>query len=116
MLIIDASGYRSHVLAAGVFVLAQLSPLAAQAPTGTVRVQVRASATAVEDAEVIVAATTHRTDASGTTVITVAPGVVDIAVPCGCSRGSGEAPSFPFPCAARRFRLGVHASSSARDA
>ena len=80
MLIIDASGYRSHVLAAGVFVLAQLSPLAAQAPTGTVRVQVRASATAVEDAEVIVAATTHRTDASGTTVITAAPGVVDIAV------------------------------------
>ena len=80
MLIIDASGYRSHVLAAGVFVLAQLSPLAAQAPTGTVRVQVRASATAVADAEVIVAATTHRTDASGTAVITIAPGMVDIAV------------------------------------
>ena len=53
---------------------------AAQSQTATVRVQVRASEKAVPDAEVVVAGTTHRTDAAGTTTIITVPGTVEITV------------------------------------
>jgi iron complex outermembrane receptor protein len=45
-----------------------------------VRVQVRAGQKPVDDAEVVVAGTTYRTDAAGATTITTAPGTVDITV------------------------------------
>ena len=52
----------------------------AQNQTATVRVQVRASEKPVEDAEVVVAGTTRRTDAAGTTTIIIVPGTVEITV------------------------------------
>jgi outer membrane receptor for ferrienterochelin and colicins len=69
---------RSLILAISVIALLRISPIAAQGQAGTIRVQVRAAAKPVEGAEVVVAAATHRTDASGTTVITTVPGPVDI--------------------------------------
>jgi outer membrane receptor for ferrienterochelin and colicins len=71
---------RSLMLAICVFVFSQVSPTVAQGPAATIRVEVRASAKPVEGAEVIVAAATHRTDASGITVITTAAGAVEITV------------------------------------
>ena len=62
------------------FVLSQAATNGAQTPTATLRVQVRASEKPVADAEVIVAAATHRTDASGTATVTAAPGQVEIRV------------------------------------
>ena len=44
--------------------------IGAQTPSATLRVQVRASDKPVEDAEVVVAGKTLRTDAAGTTTIT----------------------------------------------
>ncbi len=52
----------------------------AQNQTATVRVQVHASEKPVEDAEVVVAGTTHRTDAAGTTTIITVPGAIEITV------------------------------------
>jgi outer membrane receptor for ferrienterochelin and colicins len=69
---------RSLLFAISVVVFSQASGIAAQNPTATIRVQVRASEKPVEDAEVVVAGTTRRTDASGT--ITTAPGTVDLTV------------------------------------
>ena len=54
--------------------------MAAQSQTGTVRVQVRASQKPIEDAEVIVAGASQRTDASGTTTVVTAAGNIDITV------------------------------------
>jgi outer membrane receptor for ferrienterochelin and colicins len=54
--------------------------LGAQNQTATVRVQVRASEKPVEGAEVVVAGTTHRTDASGSTTIVIVPGTVEVTV------------------------------------
>ncbi|MGQ0735848.1 MAG: TonB-dependent receptor [Acidobacteriota bacterium] len=71
---------RSLVLAITVAMFLPASPTGAQGPTATIRVQVLASAKPVEGAEVMVAGGTQRTDASGTTVITTAPGTVEISV------------------------------------
>ena len=82
---------RSLLLAMGVLVCCQFS-IAAQSQTGTVRVQVRAAQKPIEDAEVIVAGTSHRTDASGTTTVVTAAGNVEITVV-----KPGFAPR-PHPC------------------
>jgi outer membrane receptor for ferrienterochelin and colicins len=70
---------RSLLFAAGVLVCCHLS-IAAQSQTGTVRVQVLAAQRPIEDAEVIVAGVSHRTDASGTTTVVAAAGNVDVTV------------------------------------
>ncbi len=70
---------RSLLFAMGVLVCCQFS-IAAQSQTGTVRVQVRAAQKPIEDAEVVVAGASHRTDASGTTTVVTAAGNVDITV------------------------------------
>ena len=71
---------RSVSLATAIVVLFQAAPIAAQGPTATIRVQVRASEKPVENAEVVVAGTTHRTDAFGTTTVTTLPGAVELTV------------------------------------
>ena len=71
---------RSLMLMIGVLVCYPAATLGAQNQTATVRIQVRASEKPVEDAEVVVADTTHRTDAAGTTTIVTVPGAVDITV------------------------------------
>ncbi len=70
---------RSLLFAMGVLVCCQFS-IAAQSQTGTVRVHVRAAQRPIEDAEVIVAGVSQRTDASGTTTVVTAAGSVDITV------------------------------------
>ena len=70
---------RSLMLAIGVFVLCQFST-AAQGQTGTVRVHVNAAQKPIEDAEVVIAGTSHRTDASGTATVVTGAGNVDITV------------------------------------
>src|SRR3954471_23395469 len=70
---------RSLMFVFGFLVLCQLSS-AAQGQKGTVRVQVRTAQKALEDAEVVVAGASHRTDASGTTTVVTAVGDVDITV------------------------------------
>ena len=67
---------RSLLFALGVPVCCQFS-LAAQSQTGTVRVQVRAAQKPIEDAEVVVAGTSHRTDAAGTSTVVISAGNVD---------------------------------------
>ena len=54
--------------------------MAAQGQTGTVRVQVHAAQKPIEDAEVVVNGTSHRTDASGTATVVTGAGNVDITV------------------------------------
>jgi iron complex outermembrane receptor protein len=71
---------RALLVAISIVVIFQISTISAQTPTATIRVQVRASEKPVEDAQVIVAGTTHRTDVSGTTTVMATPGMVDIAV------------------------------------
>ena len=71
---------RSLLLAISVFVFFQASMIAAQNQTGTIRVQVRAAGKPVENAEVVVAGTTYRTDGSGTTTVTAVPGTVELTV------------------------------------
>jgi PII-like signaling protein len=71
---------RSLVLTIAVLVCFPPPRIGAQNQTATVRVQVRTSEKPVEDAEVVVAGTTHRTDAAGTTTIITVPGTVDITV------------------------------------
>jgi outer membrane receptor for ferrienterochelin and colicins len=71
---------RSWLLAMIVVVLSQASTIGVQNPTSTIRVQVRASEKPVEGAEVIVAGTVHRTDASGTTTVSTIPGMVEVIV------------------------------------
>ena len=71
---------RSRMLAMSVLVFCQTMTAMAQGQTATVRVQVRASEKPVEEAEVVVAGTTHRTDAAGTATIITGPGTVEITV------------------------------------
>src|SRR4029450_6907854 len=71
---------RSVLLAFAVVVFHQASTSAAQSPTATIRVQVHASQKPVENAEVIVAGATHRTDASGAAMITTPAGKVEVTV------------------------------------
>jgi outer membrane receptor for ferrienterochelin and colicins len=71
---------RSLLLMIGVLVCYPALTFGAQNQTATVRVQVRASEKPVEDAEVVVAGTTHRTDAGGSTTIITVPGTVEITV------------------------------------
>jgi iron complex outermembrane receptor protein len=56
------------------------SGLAGQNLSATIRVQVRAAEKPVQDAEILVAGQTHRTDTSGTVTIPVAAGRVDLRV------------------------------------
>ena len=70
---------RSLLFALGILVCCQFS-MAAQSQTGTVRVQVRAAQKPIEDAEVVVAGTSHRTDAAGTSTVVISAGNVDITV------------------------------------
>ena len=70
---------RSLMFALGVLVLCQFS-MAAQGQTGTVRVHVLAAQKAIENAEVVVAGTSHRTDAAGTATVVTSAGNVDITV------------------------------------
>ena len=70
---------RSLMFALGVLVLCQFS-IAAQGQTGTVRVHVLAAQKPIEDAEVVIAGTSHRTDASGTATVVTGAGNVDITV------------------------------------
>ena len=71
---------RALLLAIGLGVFSQASAVAAQNPTATIRVQVRASEKPVEGAEVIAAGVTYRTDSSGNATLATAPGTVDITV------------------------------------
>ena len=71
---------RSLLLAIGVVVSLHASTIAAQDQVGTIRVQVRAAEKPVENAEVVVARTTYRTDATGTTTVTAVPGRVELTV------------------------------------
>ena len=70
---------RSLMFALGVFVLCQFS-MAAQGQTGTVRVRVQAAQKPIEDADVVIAGTSHRTDASGTATVVTGAGNVAITV------------------------------------
>jgi outer membrane receptor for ferrienterochelin and colicins len=71
---------RSLVLTIAVLVCLPPVTLGAQNQTATVRVQVRASEKPVEDAEVVVAGITYRTDAAGTTTIITVAGPIEITV------------------------------------
>ena len=71
---------RFVLLVSIVLVCCPPATIGAQSQTATVRVQVRASEKPVENAEVIVAGTTHRTDTAGTTTISVVPGTVELSV------------------------------------
>jgi outer membrane receptor for ferrienterochelin and colicins len=71
---------RALLLAIGLGVFSQPSAVAAQNPTATIRVQVRAAEMPVEGAEVIAAGVTYRTDSSGGATLATAPGTVDITV------------------------------------
>jgi iron complex outermembrane receptor protein len=70
----------SLVLTIAVLVCVPPVTFGAQNQDATVRVQVRASEKPVEDAEVVVAGTTHRTDAAGATTIITVPGPIEITV------------------------------------
>jgi len=71
---------RLLVLTIPVLVCYATAAIGAQNQAATLRVQVRASDKPIEDAEVVVAGTTHRTDAAGTATIAVMAGTVEIAV------------------------------------
>ena len=66
---------RMRLLALTIAVLACLpaSTIGAQNQSATLRVQVRGPEGPVEDAEVVVAGTTQRTDAAGTTTLVAVP-------------------------------------------
>ena len=63
-----------------VFFLLQSRSLVAQQAVGTLRVEVRAANTPVEDAEVVIHGVTYRTDAAGRVVVTTAPGAIEFVV------------------------------------
>ena len=71
-----------RAIAWSLVIFAGVAPATAGAgqPSATLRVQVRASEHPVADAQVVVAGTTHRTDAAGTTTVDVVPGTVEITV------------------------------------
>ncbi len=70
---------RSLLFAMGVLLCCPFS-IAAQSQTGTVRVLVRAAEAPIENAEVVVAGTSHRTDTSGMATVVIGAGKVDITV------------------------------------
>jgi len=71
---------RLLLLAMSVLQFSQPPAAAGQSETATIRVHVRASENPVEDAEVVVAGASRRTDASGTTTAIIAPGTVEVTV------------------------------------
>jgi outer membrane receptor for ferrienterochelin and colicins len=71
---------RLMVLVITVLVCVPLVTFGAQNRTATLRVQVRAAEKPVEDAEVVVAGTTRRTDAAGAATVITVPGAVDITI------------------------------------
>src|SRR6188508_923773 len=71
---------RLLVLTITVLVCYATAAIGAQNQAATLRVQVRAFDKPIEDAEVVVAGTTRRTDAAGTATIAVMAGNVDITV------------------------------------
>jgi len=71
---------RSLMLTICVLICYPAATIGAQTQTVTVRIQVRTLEKPVEDAEVVVAGTTHRTGADGNTTIVTVPGIVDITV------------------------------------
>ncbi len=71
---------RSRVFAISVLVLLHTSSIAGQDQTATLRVQVREGLKPVQDADVIVAGASHRTDATGTATVRIVPGIVEVAV------------------------------------
>ena len=71
---------RSLVLVMSVLVGNGALTITAQIQSATVRVHVRAADKPVEGAEVIVAGTTSKTDAAGTTTIVTVPGSFDVTV------------------------------------
>jgi iron complex outermembrane receptor protein len=64
----------------GCVFLLQSRSLVAQQAVGTLRVEVRAENTLVEDAEVVIRGVTYRTDAAGRVVVATAPGMIEIVV------------------------------------
>jgi iron complex outermembrane receptor protein len=76
----DVLFIRLHVLTIAVLVCLLPATIEAQNQSATIRVQVRASEKPVEDAEVVVAGATHRTDAGGAATIVTLPGTIEITV------------------------------------
>ena len=68
------------VLLISVVIALQGAALAAQAPSATLRVEVRADNKPIEDAQVIVRGVTHRTDATGKVIVTSASGTIELSV------------------------------------
>jgi outer membrane receptor for ferrienterochelin and colicins len=71
---------RSRLFVMIVLVLFLASTITAQNQMDTVRIQVRSADKPIEDAEVVVAGASYRTDASGTTTVTIVPGAVEVTV------------------------------------
>jgi iron complex outermembrane receptor protein len=71
---------RPLLLAMSVLAFLEAPLPAAQNQPATIRVQVRAAQKPVENAEVVVAGATHRTDPSGTATITAMPGTIQLTV------------------------------------
>jgi outer membrane receptor for ferrienterochelin and colicins len=71
---------RSLLIPIGALIFFPLAAIAAQNQSGTIRVQVHASARPVAAAVVVVAGTKHLTDGSGSVTVTTAPGRFDITV------------------------------------
>jgi outer membrane receptor for ferrienterochelin and colicins len=71
---------RSVVVALAVFLVLQVTAVTAQDPTGTLRVEVRAGDTPVDNAQVVLRGVTYRTGTSGRVTIQSAPGAVEITV------------------------------------
>jgi iron complex outermembrane receptor protein len=71
---------RSLLLATSVCVFLPAVMIAGRNQTGTIRVLVRAAEKPVENAEVVVAGATYRTDASGMTTVTTMPGMVEVTI------------------------------------
>jgi iron complex outermembrane receptor protein len=67
-------------IAATTCVFLQAPLIAVQVPQGRLRVEVRASAAPVDNAEVIVSGVTHRTDPGGVVTIAAATGAVEVTV------------------------------------
>src|SRR3954468_19257241 len=78
--VVDQMCMRLLVLTVIVLACSLTATISAQNQSATIRVQVRASDKPVEDAEVIVAGTTLRTDATGTTTIINIPGTIELTV------------------------------------
>jgi hypothetical protein len=67
-------------LAVSVLVYGCADVAAAQDPTGTIRVEVRAAEKPLPGAHVVVAGTTYRTDGFGIATIASAPGAIQVTI------------------------------------